>query len=540
MSSTSQHSSGVSPRFIFTVVIPVALLGFIAYEIYVWMSQHGGGLWIVGFVTVIGLVGLTWTIWRVRKVLADHQYEKDVRALEVKRLAQQARIEEHRAALLEEEAYTRKTSRQLMEESLLYMREARAKGLNINMEYANDGTVKRMQAIASRVSKQVIEEIEGPDQDVPQIEAPLPTNVRYEDIRGQVPKGHVLVGMGRAGVETRDAAVGACTWIVGLSGTGKTSTTVTRVEERDAIGHSFLGCDPHWFKPDSLTNAVTAYEKSFLMPMAKTPEEMKAVLTAFLEEFRGRKAGTIPQPWKPITLIVDEVGSLMDTTNAEEEEIAKMLPSIARICGQEARNFLMGGIFISQQATGLSWLRKVALMIIVHQLLMESEKKLALQGDKEAIESMKSWPVGRTYVYGVGFQDGPRTVQQPYFAKVVDSTARPVMEDLPMKSDQPLARVKSEPLDVSILTPSQDRLLESFPFVETASDLLADILDGDTGNADDPSVEKNTPPVSTEKLETISRMKKADYPDREIAKLVGLAGRKYGLYQASIAYLESK
>lgn len=257
-----------------------------------------------------------------------------------------------------------------------------------------------------------------------QIELPapaLPTNVRYEDVRGQVPVGHVLVGIGRSGIETRDAAVGACVWVCGLSGTGKTSTTVTRVEERRAIGHGFLGCDPHWFKPDSLTNAVKAYEGSFLMPMAKTPEEMKVVLIAFLEEFRGRKSGTIPQPWRPVTLIVDEVGSLMDTTTEEEEEIAKMLPSIARICGQEARNFNMGGIFISQQATGLSWLRKVSLMVIVHQLLMESEKRLALNGDKEAIESMKSWPVGRTYVYGVGFQDGPRTVQQPYFAKVVDA-----------------------------------------------------------------------------------------------------------------------
>lgn len=532
MSSVSQEGL-LSPRFVFKVLIPVAIIGFIAFEVWQWLQKNGALLkpWAIGIGVLLLAVGLTWVIWRARKVWVDRQLEVE---LQEQLVLEQA----YRTSLLAEEAETRKTSRQVMEETLLLMRDARMKGLNVNMEYSPDGTVKRIQTIAARQSKHMIEEVESPEQEAAQIEAPLPTNVKYEDIRGQVPKGHVLVGMGRSGIETRDAAVGAFTWIVGLSGTGKTSTTVTRVEERDAIGHLFLGCDPHWFKPDSLTNAVKAYEGSFLMPMAKTPEEMKAVLTAFLDEFRGRKSGQIAQPWKPITLLVDEVGSLMDTTNAEEEEIAKMLPSIARICGQEARNFNMGGIFISQQATGLSWLRKVALMIIVHQLLMESEKKLALQGDKEAIESMKSWPVGRTYVYGVGFQDGPRTVQQPYFAKVVDSTARPAMEDLPMKSNQPLARVKSNDDDVSILTPSQDRFLESFPFVETASDLLADILDGDTGNADDPSVEKNTPPVSTEKLETIKRMKNADYPDREIAKLVGLAGRKYGLYQAAIAHLE--
>ena len=76
----------------------------------------------------------------------------------------------------------------------------------------------------------------------------------------------------------------------------------------------------------------------------------------------------------------------------------------------------MGGIFISQQATGLAWLRKVALMVIVHQLLQESEKKLALNNDTEVMHDMKTWPIGRSYVYGVGFgSEGPRTVQQPFF-----------------------------------------------------------------------------------------------------------------------------
>lgn len=292
-----------------------------------------------------------------------------------------------------------------------------------NFKYNNARAQESMELInpyAVRSSKvSVQEEQEG----VPQIEAPLPTNVRYEDVRNQVPQGHVLVGVGRQGVETKEQAVGACVWIVGLSGTGKTSTTVLRVEERHAAGHKFLGVDPHWFKPDSLTNAIAAYASDFLLPIARSAQETLDVLQAFLDEFNNRKAGRVSKPWQKVTLLVDEVGALMDPTTAEEEEVAKLLPSIARICGQEARNFNMGGIFISQQATGLAWLRKVALMVIVHQLLMESEKKLALNGDKEAMESMKTWPVGRTYVFGVGFQEGPRTVQQPYFERVVDSNA---------------------------------------------------------------------------------------------------------------------
>jgi hypothetical protein len=248
----------------------------------------------------------------------------------------------------------------------------------------------------------------------------LPTNVLYEEIRHLVPRGHVLVGMGRQGIETKKAAVGACVWIVGLSGSGKTSTTVLRVEERHTAGHKFLGIDPHWFKPDSLTNAIRAYKSDFLLPMATTPEANITVLTAFLDEFNARKAGKRAQPWQPITLLIDETNALMDPTTPEEKQVSELLPSIARICGQEARNFQMGGIFVSQQATGLAWLRKVALMVIVHQLLMESEKKLACNGDMDAAQAMKFWPVGRTYVYGVGFQEGPRTVQQPFYERQAD------------------------------------------------------------------------------------------------------------------------
>lgn len=255
----------------------------------------------------------------------------------------------------------------------------------------------------------------------------LPTEVLYNDIRGQIPRGHILVGIGRTGIETKERAVGACTWIVGLSGTGKTSTTVLRVEERAADNHAFLGVDPHWFKDDSLFHAIYEtldgesgpYANRFLAPMAKTPAESLKILKTFLAEFNARKGGQRSKPWRRITLLVDEVGAMMDkatATTPEEKEIIDLLPSIARICGQEARNFEMGGIFISQQATGLAWLRKVALMVIVHQLLQESEKKLATNNDAEVMGEMKTWPIGRTYVYGVGFgTEGPRTVQQPYF-----------------------------------------------------------------------------------------------------------------------------
>lgn len=309
-------------------------------------------------------------------------------------------------------------------------------------KFEDSGTIE---IIAPMIRTRVVEEASREEEPL-QIEAPrrLPDRVRYEEIRSQIPPGHILVGVGTSGVETKERAVGACVWIVGLSGTGKTSTTTLRVDERKQDGHKFLGADPHFFKGESLFHAIYEledgrpgpYQGDFLAPMGRTPEEILEVLKLFLNEFNARKLKRSPKPWQKITLLVDEVSAMMDkalATSPAEKEIIDLLPSIARICGQEARDFQMGGIFISQQATYLAWLRKYALMIIVHQLLQENEKRLATNGDGDVIEEMKYWPIGRTYVYGVGFQEGPRTVQQPLFEPKIDNLSflpRDPWEDL--------------------------------------------------------------------------------------------------------------
>ena len=163
-------------------------------------------------------------------------HAEHLRAMDRKERKQKMLEQQHRTTMIEEESVTRKTSRDLMQEAILLMREARALGHSVNLEYAQDGTIKRVQTIAAtaqRQAKTAVQEIDTPEA-APQLLSPLPTNVLYEDVRHQVPRGHVLVGIGRQGIETKDQAVGACVWIVGLSGTGKTSTTVLRVEERAA------------------------------------------------------------------------------------------------------------------------------------------------------------------------------------------------------------------------------------------------------------------------------------------------------------------
>ncbi|SRR6266571_3911355 len=271
--------------------------------------------------------------------------------------------------------------------------------------------------------------LQGNGTTIAEIEAPvspLPKLVQYEDIRGQIPEGHNVVGIADSGLITKeDRHIGACVWIIGGSGSGKTSTTSLRMEERAACGHQFYGVDPHWFKDDSLTNAVVGFSDRFLLPMARDTKEAKHVLSTFLKEFQERKAGKVEKPFQKITLVVDEVGSLNDPQTEEDEEVLKLLKSITRVCGQEARNFNMGGIFISQQATGLYWIGNVALLVIVHKLLKENQQKLATQtDDKQFFADMRLWPKGRTYVYGMGLEEGEGclVVQQPYFEKEARGT----------------------------------------------------------------------------------------------------------------------
>ena len=287
-----------------------------------------------------------------------------------------------------------------------------------------------------------------PGTEAKQIEAPvtpLPTNVRYEEVRPHIPEGHNLVGIGPNGIVTKeDRKIGACVWIVGLSGTGKTSTTSLRIEERAACGHQFLGHDPHWFKDDSLTNAIVGYSDRFLMPMARSNDEALLVYDAFLTEFNNRKAGKVPKPFQKITIVVDEVNSLAEPEDEDEDgkKLLDKLKTIVRICGTEARNFNMGGLFISQKATRLYWIRDVALLIIVHKLLMENQQKLATNcDDKTFFAEMRLWPVGRTYVYGAGLEagEGCITVQQPYFEKAPVGSwnfeDRVIVEEEPVVND---------------------------------------------------------------------------------------------------------
>jgi hypothetical protein len=121
--------------------------------------------------------------------------------------------------------------------------------------------------------------------------------------------------------------------------------------------------------------------------------------------------------------------------------VMEKLKKIARICGQESRDFNLFSIFISHKGTGLAWLRSEALMVIVHQVLQFSERLVVCNQDREMARNMDNWPKGRSLVYGIAFLEGPRLVQQPVVkTRVIDATVR--MPDLPRKT---LGKLSEDP-----------------------------------------------------------------------------------------------
>jgi|GEM_PF-5484767 len=250
------------------------------------------------------------------------------------------------------------------------------------------------------------------------------------------------------------------------------------------------------------------------MPIAQKTEDINRVLDAFIGEFERRKAGG---QWQyPITLIVDEVGSMVmdiDKDEQVESDVAKKLKMVARICGQESRGFEMVGIFISQDAAGLSWLRKRALMVLAHQVMMMSERLLVCNEDRAIAKQMDTWPKGRTLAYGIAFTEGPIVVQQPIFRP------RIVEANIPNLAPNPF------PQNSTIVTPVND--------VETPSQAAPLRLVNDTEN-EASHAQKNidTSSVGNDVRGIIVRMRRAGDSLTKISDTVGLNGRKYPLFTA--------
>lgn len=281
-------------------------------------------------------------------------------------------------------------------------------------KYDANGTIEVIapQALMRNPSTAIIESEEENEQQ--QIDSPkdIPVSVRYEDIKLQIPKDHTLVGVAEGGVvHTLEKEAKGLIWIPGSSGAGKSNTTALRVEEDYNRGYKFMAIDPHMFKKDSLSNLVKPYMDQFIEPIAHTSEDILRILNLFIAEIDQRKKGA---PCWPLTLLYDEIGS--QVSDQPEDEIEKEIiiktKKVIRQAGQETRGFNMNLVAISQDAAGLAFLRKRALLVLGHKTLMMSERELICNERTDIARQMDEWPIGRTVVYGIALQ-GTFVRQQP-------------------------------------------------------------------------------------------------------------------------------
>lgn len=519
----SDSQQRMSPQFSLNVALPIFLTicaGIML--VYLWLraiwpsiteywQEHYWWIVAVGTIIILGGTCHKWVPlgWRAFKTLSDHGEQKK----------------------------DRKAYRELMTVATAKLQEG------YNTKYANSKTGDVLEVVNPYVAGRVqrVQEIAGTEQRVAELPppAPIPARVRYEDVQSQVPPGHAILGVDGTGVKTCEFGKILTCLILGGSGTGKSNTVAIKVEEAIKDGWKLIVIDPHKRKTDSLYNRVKEYSYAFLHldfpdleePMvdnvAQTDEQIKAVFTWFLAEFKRRLDQGVTPDDPSILIICDEVGNIADS---DDEAIVKDLKKIARICGNESRGFGMAGWFMNQNATGIAWLRKVVMTVIVHKINMMSERRVACNENDALARHMDEWPKhGRVYVYGLSFEV-VYELQMPFKEqRVVES-----MPQLPQKNEgfysaqtEKLADGAFSPVSESgnaAEEPSDGKIV-SFPG-RASSEETKESAEHEKKNSGSESG------VSADIRETIKRMKKKNLSDRMIAPLVGLGGRKYGIYQS--------
>lgn len=277
--------------------------------------------------------------------------------------------------------------------------------------------IMKVSAASAMSDQRLLALLAKQQQAVPQIEPPkelqvvesIAEVVRYEEVADEIPPELSLLG-----IHPEDGSLELtaweklkCLWIVGSSSTGKSNTVYGKAQEAKQQGAKFLVVDQHIVKEDSLGRKMLAYKDAFLRPIAVSDDEVLATLAWFKTEFERRVNGASCE--QKIVLICDEMNRMN-----RNEKLRGALKDIVAICGEESRGFGMYGWFLSQKGVGLAWLRDSAITVIAHRLTTLKEAMLVCNEDRAAAKKLLGFKVGRTYVYGVDF-DEPMELQQALY-----------------------------------------------------------------------------------------------------------------------------
>jgi len=339
---------------------------------------------------------------------------------------------------------------------------------------------------------------EGEEEEQQALPEPLPNAPPFERIESMIGPGHLFLGQHVTGARWGDIIDLLSVLIAGRPGQGKSTLLRNVCGQVLLIGGKPIIFDPHGSIVDDLGGVLEAAETE------RTIDAEGVRLLDLLERRLGlRRAGQ--RIFQPVLLLADE------------------LPVLAAMSGK-----------------GLEAVKKIVLegrKVGMFALVSGQGVPASLLGGTMVRDSMSS-----RYVFAT-------SAQQARLAGLENETAKAMMERLDQAGEQSVGRAvlatrSSIPQLVAIPnTTTEDirrivqrkRVSESVSALETALDEDAVIVSEDDGNVsrqeDSVSVESASS-VGNDIRETIKRMRRKGMKHREIAVLVGLAGRKYDLYKA--------
>jgi hypothetical protein len=350
---------------------------------------------------------------------------------------------------------------------------------------------------------------------------------------------------------------------------GKTVTIFFYIIQALLGGGVVWVCDPHFTKPTSLTALLGPLRK--YIRVCGPDVEIVQCVRELAAEGEARRLGKSTMGGRPILLVIDEWTRIAKRMG----EDGKYIASVIEQCAQEWAGYDMYAGLIGQAWTaeecGGTGLRRNLLAAICHQLDQDYSKFLL------SAKFAKLTPdLGRGQMYlrdtdgkteflleplGVS-KDAHTVVEMLEAAGMQSQLAGP--GDLPELSPlHPARRLLPEqiaqhtyqrtiPLEQAERPPDEGeepgnviympRAGVSLPAndvsrVETAVEADRDMsmsafpVSASSSPADESELEKAVSAVSLDIRETIKRMHKANIALRDVAKFVGLAGRKYDVFR---------
>lgn len=129
----------------------------------------------------------------------------------------------------------------------------------------------------------------------------------------------------------------------GLSGSGKTSTTVFLLAQAVQLGAKLIIIDRHAGNPESLATKLSPLASSFVTSPASNDADILAACDFIQDSFKRRQQG---QPHYPLIVVADEFLALM-----RNDQLATAMQEIGEVLSQEARKYAIYGCFVSQKWT---------------------------------------------------------------------------------------------------------------------------------------------------------------------------------------------